>query len=229
MFVKDWMSKNVVIIDPDDSMQHALSVMKEHKVRMLPVVSKGKLVGVVSDTDMKRASASDATLLDMHEALYLISKIKVKEIMSKDPVTVPPDFTVEETAEVLKEKKISGAPVMDDGGRLVGIITRDDLFNVLISVTGLGKRGVLFGFQVADQPGSIMKLTDIIRGHGGRIASILGCYEYAPPGYRIVYIRAYDLDREKLPVLERELKEQSDMLSMVDHRENRRVVFRDLA
>ena len=126
MLVSNWMSKNVITVDMDASMQDALKLMKENGIRMLPVLKKGKLVGVVTDRDLKRASASDATTLDIHELLYLISKIKVGSIMSKNLVTVPHNFTVEETAQVLLENKISGLPVVDQNGALVGIITQTD-------------------------------------------------------------------------------------------------------
>lgn len=222
------MSKKVFTIDVDDSMSHAIGLLKEHKVRMLPVMKKGKLVGVVSDTDIKRASASDATTLDTHELLYLISKVKIKDIMSKDPVTVPPDYTVEETAELLMRDKISGVPVVDKGGEVVGMITRDDLFNVLIALSGLGKRGIQFAFKLEDKPGSIKELTDIIRNHGGRIASILGSYDRVPAGFRIVYIRAYDLKREELQTILEELSGKALTLYMVDHRDDKRQVFHDL-
>ena len=89
MLVKNWMSKNVVKIDIDTSMQVAISLMKEHRIRMLPVVKKDKLVGVITDRDLKRASASDATSLDAHELLYLLMKIKIKDIMTKKPIAVP--------------------------------------------------------------------------------------------------------------------------------------------
>lgn len=228
MLVKNWMSKNVVTIEEDDSMQHAMSLMKEHKVRMLPVVTRGRLVGVLSDTDLKRSSASDATTLDMHELLYLISKIKVQDIMSRTPITVPQDFTVEETAELLMRKKISGCPVVDEDGKVVGIITRDDLFKVLIMLSGLGKKGVQLAFQVEDRSGSIKNITDVIRKFDGRIASILSSYEYAAPGHRIVYIRTYDIDRAVLPKLMEELKQVAMMIYMVDHRDDKREIFHDL-
>lgn len=226
--VKNWMSKQVVTIDVEESMSRALSLLKEHKVRMLPVVKKGKLVGVISDTDLKRASASDATSLDVHEMLYLLSKIKIKDIMTKDPVTVPPDYTVEETAEVLLKHKISGAPVVDKGGEIVGVITRDDLFKVLITLSGLGKRGIQFAFKVEDRPGSIKEITDIIRDHGGRIASILSTYERVPAGFRLVYIRAYDLKRDDLQQLVEELSGKALLLYLVDHREDKRHVYQEL-
>lgn len=228
MLVKNWMSKKVISIDLEDSMSHAVSLIKEHKVRMMPVTKKGKLVGVVSDSDLKKASASDATTLDVHELLYLLSKIKIKDIMTKNPITVPPDYTVEETAEILMKNKISGVPVVDKAGEIVGIITRDDLFKVLIALSGLGRKGVQFAFKVEDRPGSIKELGDIIRNYGGRIASILGSYDRVPAGFRVVYIRAYELKREDLPKLVEELNGKALMLYMVDHREDKRQIFHDL-
>jgi acetoin utilization protein AcuB len=225
MLVRNWMSKNVITVDVDDSMQQAITLMKEHSIRILPVLKKGKLVGVVTDRDLKRASPSDATTLDVHEMLYLISKVKVKDIMAKQPITVPADFTVEETAELLLKHKISGIPVTGDRGQLVGVITQQDLFKVLITLTGVGKRGVQFAFQLEDRAGSIKEVTDIIRGYGGRMVSILSSQEHAPAGYRHVYIRVYGVDRGKMPQLQKELKSKSIMLYMVDHRENKREIF----
>jgi len=188
-------------------------------------MKKGKLVGIVTDRDMKRASASDATTLEMHELLYLISKIKVKDIMTKEPVTIPFDFTVEEAAEILMKNKISGAPVVDGEDRVVGVITKGDLFRVLISLTGVGKRGIQFAFQVEDRSGSIKEVADIIRNYGGRMVSILSTYENVPKGFRKVFIRMYGVDRERLPRLEDELRQKAELLYVVDHRENRREIF----
>ena len=227
MLVKNWMTKGIVGIDPDDSMQRAISLMKEHKVRMLPVMQDGQLAGVVSDTDLKRASASDATMLDVHEMLYLLSKVKIRDIMTKKAITVPEDYTVEETAELLMNKKISGVPVVNHAGAVVGIITRDDLYKVLITLSGLGKRGVQLAFCIEDRPGSIKDITDVIRNFGGRIASILSSYERAPAGSRIVYIRMYEIDREKLDDLLTELKNTALLLYFVDHRTNKREILHD--
>jgi len=225
MLVKNWMSKDVITVNEDDSMQDALKLMKQHNIRMLPVLKNGSLVGVVTDRDLKRASASDATTLDVHEMLYLISKIKVKNIMAKNPISVPPDLTVEETAQVLLNNKISGAPVVDDSGQVVGTITQTDLFRVLIALTGIGKRGIQFAFQTEDRPGSIKDLADIIRRYGGRMVSILTSYENVPAGYRKVYIRMHDVERSRLQSLKEELARTATLLYLVDHRENRREIF----
>ncbi len=225
MLVKNWMSQLVITLDVNNSMMDAAKKLKEHDIRMLPVMKKGKLVGIVTDRDLKRASASDVIALEIHELLFLLSRIKVERIMTKDPITVPPDFTVEETAEVLLENKISGVPVVDYQERVVGIITQTDLFKVLISLTGMGKRGLLFAFQVEDRPGSIKEAADIIRNYDGRMASILTAYEQAPEGYRNVYIRAYEIGREKALMLRKEMGEKTTLLYMVDHGENKRDIF----
>jgi len=225
MLVKDWMNKDVITIEEKDSMQDAIKLLKEHDIRMLPVTRKGKLVGIVTDRDLKRASASDATLLEIHELIYVLSRIKVKEIMTKNPITVPFDYTVEETAEILLTHKISGAPVVDHDGKLVGTITQSDIFKVLVSLTGLSKRGISFSFMVEDRSGSIKEVTDIIRVYGGRMASILSSYDRTPKGYRRVYVRMYNIDRTRLPQLKEQLKAKTTLLYMVDHRENVREVF----
>lgn len=225
MLVKNWMSKNVVTIDVDDSMQDAMRLLKKHDIRMLPVMRKGKLVGIVTDRDLKKASASDATTLDVHELLYLLTKIKVKDIMTRDPITVPPDYTVEETAQVLLEAKISGAPVVDNSGQVVGTITQTDLFRVLISLTGIGNGGIQFGFQVQDRPGSIREVADIIRQFGGRMVSILTSYDGVLDGYRRVYIRMHSIEREQLVKLKDRLSEKAPLLYMIDHRKNQREIY----
>lgn len=225
MLIKEWMSSPAITIDPEETMPRAVNLMKEKGIRLLPVLQKGRLVGVLTESDIKRASPSDATLLEIHELLYLLARVKVQDIMNKNPVTIPVDFTVEEAAERLLEHGISGAPVVDDKGEVVGVITRADIFKVLISLSGLRHRGVQFAFEIEDRPGSIKELTDLIRAAGGRIASILGSYDRAPAGSRHVYIRAYNVERAGLAELKEALKKKAKMLYMVDHRENRREIY----
>jgi acetoin utilization protein AcuB len=162
MLVKNWMSKNVVAIDVNDSMQLAIYTLKDNKIKLLPVISEGKLVGIVSDRDLKKASPSDATTLDMHELLYLISRIKISDLMIKNPITVSPDYTIEEAAQLLLEYKISGLPVLDTKDKLVGIITKSDIFRALIVITGLGKKGIQIGIRFKDIPGPIKEVRELI-------------------------------------------------------------------
>ena len=225
MLVKTWMSKEVITVDSDASMQEAIELLKENNILMLPVMKKSKLVGIITDRDLKRASASDANSLEIRELKYLISEIKVHEMMSKDPVTVPFDYTLEETAEVLLSHKISGAPVVDHEKNIIGVITKKDLFRALMSLTSLEIRGIQFAFQIEDRPGSIKEIADIFRKYGGRIASILSSCNSAKDGYRNVYFRIYEADRSKLQQLKAELNGQSKMLYMVDLLNNEREIY----
>jgi acetoin utilization protein AcuB len=225
LLVENWMNPNVITVDADDSMLDATKILKEHNIRHLPVLEKGKLVGVITDRDLKRASPSDATTLEAHELLYLIATIKVREIMTKNPITVPYNYTIEEAAELLLQAKISGMPVVDKDGDVIGTITQTDLFKVLISLTGVGKKGVQFAFLLEDRAGSIKEVADVIRSYGGRMASILSSYEKAPEGHRYVYIRMYEVDRTKMPQLKEDLKKKAKVLYIVDSRDNKREIF----
>jgi acetoin utilization protein AcuB len=225
MLVKNWMSKNVITIDADDSMQHAIKLLKEHKINLLPVMKKGKLAGVITDRDLKKSSPSEATTLDMHELLYLISKIKVQDIMSKKLYTVPEDYTVEETAELLLEKRISGVPVLDENGKPIGVITKNDIFRLLISLTGLGKKGVQIAVQLKDVPGAIKAVRELIRKYDGRTASILTSSENIPDGKFNVYFRIYQVEKAKLQSLVKEIQGKGTVLYMVDHRDGKRTIY----
>lgn len=224
MLVKNWMTRDVITITPEHSMQDAIYLMQEHQVALLPVLKNGKLAGVISDRDLKRASPSDATSLDVHEMLYLISKVRIKDLMKRKVVTIPEDYTVEEAAQVLLENRISGAPVVDAKGGLTGIITRSDIFKVLISITGLGKKGLQIALRVPDKPGPIKALKEIISDFGARTASILSSTDGAPEGYYNVYLRIYQVDRATLPALIEKVKTVGELLYYVDHREDARTV-----
>jgi acetoin utilization protein AcuB len=225
MLIRYWMNKPVITILKKDSMQQASTLMKENHIRLLPVTDKGKLCGILSDRDLKRASASDATSLDVHELLYLISKIKVADIMTRDVVTVNQDWTVEEAADLMLARKISGAPVVDDKGQLCGVITQTDLFKATLYITGLKKQGFHMAFVLEDTPGSILEIVNVVRELGGRMASILSTYDRAPAGYRNVYLRFYDVSRDRIDDMLKILKAKAKLRYMVDHRENRRTLF----
>ncbi len=227
MLVKYWMKRVVVFVDANDSMQEAIHRMKEHKASLLPVMENGRLVGVVTDRDLKRASASDAAPLETYELAYLLTKIKIREIMTKSPVTVAPDFTLEEAAWLLMTNDISGAPVKDEKDEVVGVISRREIFLALISLTGLANRGIQLALCVEDRPGSIKEVTDVVRTFGGRLVSLLTSYERAPAGYRHIYLRACRVDRSGLARMLEALRQQAQLLYMVDHRENQRVEYEE--
>ena len=225
MLVKNWMSKEVITVGADDSMQNAIYILQEQNIKMLPVMDEGNLVGIITDRDLKKASPSDATTLDMHELLFLISKIKVRDLMKKPVHTVRSDHTIEEATALLLEKKISGLPVIDENNQLVGIITRSDIFRMFISLRGLGEKGIQFAVRIKDMPGIIKEIRELIHEYGGRTASILSSSDNAPDGYLNFYFRIYQIDRQKLPSLLDRIREKGTLLYMVDHRENKRNIY----
>jgi len=225
MLVKNWMSKDVITVDVGDSMQDASYKLREHNINILPVMENGVMVGVITDKVLKKASPSDATTLDMHELLFLVSKIKVRDLMQTPVLTVLPDHTVEEAAAILLKKKISGLPVVDAKNQPVGIITRSDLFRVLISLTGLGKQGIQVAIRVQDTPGPIKEIRELVHEYGARTASILSSWDNVPADHLNIYFRIYQIDRQKLPSLLEKINAIGTLLYLVDHRENTRTVY----
>ena len=133
MQLSQLMSSKVVTLRDNDSLGKASAMMKEHGIRHFPVVNDaGNLVGIVTDRDLKRASASNATSLEVHELLYLLEKLLVKEVMSKPPITVAPEQKVQEAARLMVDKKIGCLPVMDKN-QLLGVVTQIDLLGYLAS------------------------------------------------------------------------------------------------
>ena len=220
MRIKNWMSQNVIVVDENESMINATKILKKNNIRMLPVLKKDKLIGVITDSDLKKASASDATALEIHELLYLLSKIKVKNILTEKPITVHPDFTLGECAEILLENKISGAPVVEGEDNVVGVITQIDIYKALISLTGVSKKGIHFAVKVEDRPGSIREVTDIVRKYGGRLVSILTSYDNVEESFRKVFIRMYGIDDKVLKNLLDDISYAVELLYFVDHRKN---------
>ncbi|MDA8138086.1 MAG: CBS and ACT domain-containing protein [Desulfobacteraceae bacterium] len=227
MLVKYWMTKEVITVAPGDSMKRAMDLIKKHQIHQMPVLKDGKLKGMLSDGDLKRASASDATTLDVHELIYLLDKVKVSDIMSKPAITVPIDYTIEEAAELLLKNKISGMPAVSADGNLQGIITQSDLFRALVSLTGLQDRGLHIAILLEDRPGSIMEVANVVRNSGGKMTSILTSYKRCPPGYRRVYFRVYEIDRGVVSQMLDNIGRIAQLLYVVDHRENRRTIYNE--
>lgn len=138
MLVYEAMSHNPITIAQDTPIQQAIMVMRDEKVRRLPVLNeKNELVGIVSEKDLLYASPSPASSLDIYELHYLITKITVREVMTRDAITVSEHTPLEEAARIMVENKIGGLPVIR-AGKLVGIVTESDLFKVFIEMLEAG-------------------------------------------------------------------------------------------
>lgn len=131
--VQDWMTKDVITITLDTSLPEAHQIMMNEEIRRLPIVDKNnKLLGIVTLGDVRGAQPSPATSLSIWELNYLLSNLKIKEIMTPDPITLNVDATIGEAARTMLEHRVSGLPVVDNAGALVGIITESDIFSMVV-------------------------------------------------------------------------------------------------
>lgn len=129
--VKDWMTRDVITITPKTTLPEAHRLMTEKKIRRLPVMDNGRLMGIITRGDVRGAEPSGATSLSIWEVNYLLSRLKIEELMTRRPVTIDAAATIGEAAQLMLENKISGLPVMDSDQRLVGIITESDIFRLV--------------------------------------------------------------------------------------------------
>src|SRR5450756_1130822 len=135
MFVKNHMTPNPINIPSDTPVFEALTILKRQKIRQLPVVDDGRLVGLVTERDLLTVSPSPATALSIHEINYLLSKMTVREVMIKNPTLLSQDTTIEEAAVIMREHKFGSLLVVEDK-KLIGIITESDLFDAIVEIFG---------------------------------------------------------------------------------------------
>jgi acetoin utilization protein AcuB len=134
--VKDWMTSEVISVAPDVRLPEAHRLMTDNNIRRLPVVKNDRLVGIVTRGDVRGAEPSDATSLTIWEVNYLISELKIKDIMVRNPLSILPNATLAEAAQLMLDNKISGLPVVDSSGKVIGIITESDIFRMVVQAWG---------------------------------------------------------------------------------------------
>ena len=197
MLVQERMTHNPVTIRDDTSMYDALKIMRENKVRRLPVLDKnGKLVGIVSEKDLLYASPSPATSLSVWEISYLTSKITVRELMTKEVITICEDCPMEEAARIMVDNKIGGLPVVR-GDTVVGIITETDLFKIFLELLGAREQGIRFTLLVPERKGMLADLTESVAQMGGNIVA-LGTFLGEDPTNRLITLKVQDVDKDEL-------------------------------
>jgi len=197
MLVQDWMSSKIITVEHDASIMKASKLMKQNGIQHLPVLKDKRLIGIISDRDLKEAQPSDATALDIYELYYLLDELKVKKVMSRNLFTITGEESVEKASAIMLKHNISALPVVNSEGELQGIITKGDVFRAFVSISGIYQAELQIGFQLEDRPGSIGEVAGVIRAHAGRIVSILTEYQRAPQGFRFVYIRAKEIGNEQ--------------------------------
>lgn len=173
MKIKHWMTKDPITVTPDTLAVEAQKIMKDNRIRRLPVVEKGKLVGIVTLRNLIEAAPSPASTLSIHELNYLILKIKVKDLMKKKVSTVSPEDTVIDAITWGTQQDVGGFPVVDESGKLVGIITESQISRAMMQLFGPHVKEEIIVLEEVDlELGTIGKLSTFVEGLGVKIISI---------------------------------------------------------
>lgn len=196
MYVGRIMHTDLVTVSPDMPLTEARELIEQKEIEHLLVVNReGKLTGLVSDRDIRLNWASAATTLSSHELNYLLNKVTMSMIMRKKVVTVTPDTTIERAALIIKEKKIGSLPVMENG-KLLGIVTRTDVMEILLDAIGVGEDARRFEVIFRDKVGVLAKVTQVLSDGGINIQSTMSYPLKSYPGIHLLLIRVSieDLD-----------------------------------
>jgi acetoin utilization protein AcuB len=172
MLVRERMTRNPVLCSSDLPVNEAFDLMKKERIRRLPVVDKaGKLMGIVSDKDLLRVTPSPATTLSAYEIPYLLSKVKVNDVMTKKVITVTEDTPIEDAARIMVDNKIGGLPVVGQDAVVVGIITETDIFKTFLELIGARRAGVRITMYVKDVRGELARVAQAVAEVGGNIVA----------------------------------------------------------
>ncbi|HEY7586318.1 MAG TPA: CBS and ACT domain-containing protein [Candidatus Deferrimicrobiaceae bacterium] len=172
MIVAKRMMRNPVFVDENDSMKKAMDLLKDREIRHLPVLKDGeKLVGIVTERDIKQASPSPATALEIREIYYLLDKVKVKQIMTRRPYTISSTAPIEEAALIMREKRIGCLPVVEEG-RLVGILTETDILDAFIESMGVSGPGYRMELALANKPGMLYEVLKLMKDFDSNVVSV---------------------------------------------------------
>jgi acetoin utilization protein AcuB len=199
MLVGDRMSQPVISIPPDLPIVDALNLMKRERIRRTPILKDDQLIGIVSDKDLLNASPSPATSLSVWEVNYLLSKITVREVMTKNVLTVTEDTPIEEAARIMADNKIGGLPVLRED-QVVGIITETDLFKVFLELMGARKAGVRVTAYIKEQRGMLARLTETLASAGGNFIAF-GQFKGEGPASWLLTFKVEGLDEQKVTEL----------------------------
>lgn len=196
MLVGERMSRPPITIGPEMSINDALALFKKERIRRAPVIKGGKLVGIVSEKDLLNASPSPATTLSIWEMNYLLSKLTVAEVMTKNVITVAEDTPIEEAARIMADNKIGGLPVVK-GARVVGIITETNLFKMFLELMGAREKGVRVTALIEDQPGTLAKVTRSIADAGGNFIAF-GQFVGEDVNTRVITFKVNGMDQAQV-------------------------------
>jgi len=198
-YIKENMQKNPITISPEASFYEARAIIRDKGIRHLPVVDKDhRLVGLVTDNDIRGAAPSDATSLSVHELHYLLGKLRVSAFMTPKNklITITPETIIERAAQLLHEHKVGCLPVVE-GDKLIGIITETDILSHFVDLFGLNKMGTRLTIALEDKPGQLHGILEVIKNFNVNIITVAGG-TFKVQGKRLVVIRIETQDYQAL-------------------------------
>lgn len=200
MIVKDFMTKNPVYTNPKELISNIKNTMDREKISKMPVLDDaGRLVGVITKTDLKKTMPSEATTLDIYELSYLISKMTAEKVMKRNPITIQKDATIEEAAKLMAEKGISSVIVLD-GEVLSGILTKSDLFKAVVDMFGFKYSGVRASVEVDDRCGELARISAAIAEQNGKVVSAITA-DGSDAGKRILTLKITGISEEQVDLI----------------------------
>lgn len=196
MLVRNRMTPNPVTISPDSVLPEAFELMKRNNVRRLPVVKGDKIVGILTELDILKCSPSTATSLSVWEMNYLMSKIKVRDVMTKNPIRVKNEAPIEEAALIMRDNKVGALPVVSAANpeELVGVITESDIFDAFVDLLGLRRGGTRLTVAVEDRPGVLASVAQLAKDLGLNILSIVTCTAGEGRGYLVLRVNGQGVE-----------------------------------
>ena len=210
MFIGSRMSHPVISVDPEMPVHEALAMFRKEHIRRAPVIKNGKLVGIVSESNLVNATPSLATTLSIWEVNYLVSKITVKQVMTKKVKTLDVETPIEDAARIMADSKIGGMPVTRDG-KVVGMITETDLFKVFLELMGAREKGVRVSALVEDKPGQLLKVSKAVTDVGGNFISF-GVFTGPDVSVKLITFKVAGVKKDDLKkVLEKVVKKFVDI------------------
>ena len=197
MIVKNRMTTEVITLDPDQTLLKAMTLIQQKRIRHLPVVKAGKVVGIVTERDVRKAGASDSSSLSVFELNYLMDQIKVSNFMTKKVITVAPDEPIEAAAKLIYDHKIGALPVVDQN-QLVGLITKSDILETFIEVLGINEPSVRVELELENRIGALADTTKVIKELGLYLVSLVTLPEEEGKKTRETVVRVSPTDEKKL-------------------------------
>lgn len=199
MYVKNKMTANPYTVEKNAQLNDAIALMHEKGLRRLPVIDDGKAVGIITKSDIQSVSPTKATTLSIYEMNYLLSKTNVRDVMTKDVITISPDALLEEAAVLMRDNGVSGLVVTDEDDSVIGIITESNIFDAFIDMLGFKKQGTRISVETEDRAGVLAEVATIFGKHKANITNVVvfsGSNEMAEIVFRTSSVNTLDIEKE---------------------------------